>query len=87
MAEVEGENATKLLNLVEKGKDVKPAPLPMSERMAFITEFNPDNRLMIKNENNNDAGGGVGRMISRFEPKGNSSLSMSKFLSSNLSET
>ena len=40
--------------MVEKGKDVKPAPLPVSERMAFITEYNPENKLMIKNEGASD---------------------------------
>jgi len=40
--------------LVEKGKDVKPVPLPVSERMAFITEYNPENKLMIKNEGESD---------------------------------
>lgn len=70
--------------MVEKGKDVKPAPLPVSERMAFITEYNPENKLMIKNEGANDLQGGISRSFSRFELKGNSSLTMSRFLSSNL---
>ena len=87
LAEVEGENATKLLNLVERGKDVKPAPLPVAQRMAFITEYNPDNKLMLKNEGaNGNVGGGAGGIISRFELKGNSNLSMARFLSSNLTE-
>ena len=70
--------------MVEKGKDIKPAPLPVSERMAFITEYNPENKLMIKNEGASDTG--VSRSFSKFELKGNSSLSMARFLSSNLSE-
>jgi hypothetical protein len=53
LAEVEGKNAVNLLNLVEKQKDSKPAPLPVNQRMAFITEQTIDNKLMIKNESNN----------------------------------
>ncbi len=88
LAEVEGKNAVNLLNLVEKQKDSKPAPLPVNQRMAFITEQTIDNKLMIKNESNNGQsfGGNGGSYTSRFEMKGNSNLSMSKFLSSNLTD-
>ena len=53
--------------------------------MAFITEYNPEQKLMLTNDSANSFGGRSGTM-SRFELKGNSNLSMSRFLSSNLTE-
>ena len=86
MAEVEGENAVKLLDLVEKGKDVKPTPLPVNQRMAFITEATTDNKLMLTNDSANNGVIRQNSSVSRFEPKGNSNLSMARFLWSNLTD-
>lgn len=51
LAEVEGENAENLLNLVESQPQNKSV-LPVEQRMAFITETKPGGNLALTDGGN-----------------------------------